>query len=345
MDEMVRKPRLALTMGDPAGVGPEIALKVMLTNNQRNDFTGLLVGSVEVFREAAQLLDQPVSLVVLESPDDADALAGDLVGVIEPKDIAGKTFPRQKVAAECGEAAFQSIKTSIELALDGSVDAVVTNPIHKKSLNLAGYPWAGHTELFREFTNAKDSAMMLVAGDLRVVHVSTHCSLGQAVRRCKRQRIVDVTKLAHEAMLSLGIDKPRIGMAALNPHAGDGGLFGDEEAEEIVPAIVELRGEGLDVSDPMPPDTVFCMARGGRFDVVIAQYHDQGHIPVKMEGFYYDHQTGSWPSVEGINVTLGLPILRVSVDHGTAFDQAWQGSANADSLQNALDFTIAMRID
>jgi len=170
------------------------------------------------------------------------------------------------------------------------------------------------------------------------VHATTHCSLGEAVRRCKRDRILEVTRLAHQALLDLGIAAPRIGMAALNPHASDEGLFGREEEEEILPAVRAARDEGMDVSDPLPADTIFSLAAGGRFDAVIAQYHDQGHIPVKLRGFVYDHATRAWTSVAGINVTLGLPIKRVSVDHGTAMDQAWQGRASSDSLENAIRF-------
>lgn len=331
------KPILAITMGDPAGIGPEITVRALSRPDAYARCRALVVGSAQVLQDAADLLGANVEIRTVTSPA-AAADAPSLITVIEPQHLPTGPWPRGEVCASCGEAAFLCIEAAIRLALDREVQAVVTNPIHKKALNLAGHHYAGHTEIFRDLTQAPSSAMMLVEGELRVVHVTTHCSLGEAVRRCKQDRILEVTRLTHQALLDLGISAPRIGMAALNPHASDEGLFGHEEAEEILPAAREARAEGIDVSDPLPADTIFSLAVGGRFDAVVAQYHDQGHIPVKLRGFRYHHATQSWDSVSGINVTLGLPILRVSVDHGTAMDQAWQGKASSESLENAIRF-------
>ncbi|MCE5217742.1 4-hydroxythreonine-4-phosphate dehydrogenase PdxA [bacterium] len=338
----MNKPVLAVTMGDPAGVGPEITVKALADPLLRERVCPLVVGVAQVLTDASALLGNPLRVETVASPEEALRAPADVLSVLEPPTLAPGEYPRAQIDARCGEAAFRSIELAIQIALAGQVAAVVTNPLHKTALQLAGHHYAGHTEIFRDLTGAGSSAMMLVAQGLRVVHVTTHCSLHEAAARCRTKRILQVTRLAHEALLSLGIPSPRLGMAALNPHAGEAGLFGNEEREQILPAVEAARKEGLDVSDPLPADTIFCLALGGRFDAVIAQYHDQGHIPVKLLGFHYDDRTGQWTSVSGINVTLGLPILRVSVDHGTAFDQAWRGQANPESLHDALDFALQM---
>jgi 4-hydroxythreonine-4-phosphate dehydrogenase len=346
---------LAITMGDPAGVGPEIAARVLADVSLRRRCRPVLIGSMEVFQVATDLVGEPLPLTGLTENDLRRSRPGDrprrpgaeeppsgTVGVVTPTDLPAGPFPRGVVDATSGRAAYACIAEACRLAELGLVDAIVTNPIHKKALRLGGCRHAGHTEILRDLTGSASSAMMLVEGDLRVVHVTTHCSLAEAIGRCTVERIVEVTRLADEALRRLGIERPRLAMAALNPHAGDDGLFGDEERTRIAPACRVAREEGIDVTDPLPADTIFSLAVGGRFDAVIAQYHDQGHIPVKLLGFRYDHATGTWDSVAGINVTLGLPILRVSVDHGTAFDQAWRGTASPDSLRNAIDFAIRM---
>ncbi len=331
------KPILAITMGDPAGVGPEIAVKTLSNEVLCARFHPLIVGSMAVMQEAAERIPGAPCPVAGQSAV-ADVDPG-CFPVLQPEGLAS-SYPKGQVDRTCGDAAFRCIERAIQLALDGEVAAVVTNPLHKEALQLAGHKYEGHTEIFRDLTSAPTSAMMLVGDGLHVVHVSTHCSLGEAVRRCRTDRILEVTELTNATMKRLGVARPRLGMAALNPHAGEGGIFGDEERTQILPACEVARAKGIDVSDPLPADTIFSLARGGRFDAIVVQYHDQGHIPVKLLGFHYDHSQGKWSSVSGINVTLGLPILRVSVDHGTAFDQAWKGQASADSLENAIDFAL-----
>ena len=240
------------------------------------------------------------------------------------------------VSADCGRASFEYVKKVIELALAKEIDATVTGPINKEAINLAGFHYSGHTEIFADFTRTKDYAMMLLHGHFRVIHVSTHVSLREACNRVRRDRVYRVIQLGHETLNRLGIENPKIGVAGLNPHAGESGLFGREEIEEIEPAIVQAQKDGLKVEGPVPPDTVFSKMQGGQYDLVVVMYHDQGHIPTKLLGFQYDEKTKTWGSISGVNITCGLPIIRVSVDHGTAFGKAGEGRANPESLVQAL---------
>jgi 4-hydroxythreonine-4-phosphate dehydrogenase len=230
----------------------------------------------------------------------------------------------------------------IELAQRGAIAATVTAPIHKEALVAAGHKFPGHTEIFAHFTGTSDFTMMLAAGPLRVVHVSTHVSLRQACDAVTRERVLKVIELAHDACRRLGIERPTVGVAGLNPHASDGGLFGDEERLHIIPACEAARATGIDVEGPQPPDTFFAKAVGGAYDICVAMYHDQGHIPVKCQGFKYDAKSRAWTSVNGINVSLGLPIIRTSVDHGTAFDQAGKGTASDASLLDAIEYAARL---
>ena len=228
--------------------------------------------------------------------------------------------------------------------MDGQVDATVTNALSKEAINMAGHHYSGHTEIYAHYTNTQKYCMMLAHEDLRVAHVSTHVSLREACDRVKKQRVLDVIHMANEGCKAIGIEKPKIGVAGLNPHCGENGMFGTEEIEEIQPAIDAALAEGIDIPEkkPTPPDTVFSKALGGWYDIVVVMYHDQGHIPLKVEGFVYNKAEGHWDAVAGINVTLGLPIIRASVDHGTGYGHAGSGEANELSLVNAMDYSIRM---
>lgn len=241
-----------------------------------------------------------------------------------------------------GNAAFQYVKKVIDLAMKHEIDATVTNALNKEAINLAGHHYSGHTEIYAEYTGTKKYTMLLVHEELRVVHVSTHVSLREACDRVKKERILEVIRIAHQACIQLGIHEPRIGVAGLNPHSGENGIFGREEIEEIVPAIESAKLEGIQADGPVPPDTIFSKARGGWYDIVVAMYHDQGHIPLKVVGFVYNKKEKKWDEVAGVNITLGLPIIRTSVDHGTAFDQAGKGLASERSLINAIDYAVCM---
>jgi 4-hydroxythreonine-4-phosphate dehydrogenase len=241
-----------------------------------------------------------------------------------------------------GEAAFQCVKKVIELAMAGEIDGTVTNALNKEAINFAGHHYPGHTEIFAEFTGTQKYTMMLAYKDLRVVHVSTHVSLREACDDVKKQRVLDIIRIANQTCKNLGITEPKVGVAGLNPHSSENGMFGTEEKDEIIPAIEEAKAEGITIDGPVSPDSIFPQARGGWYDIVVCMYHDQGHIPLKLLGFVYDKRKGGWDTVEGVNVTLGLPIIRTSVDHGTGFDHAGDGSANELSLVNAIEYAIAL---
>ena len=243
----------------------------------------------------------------------------------------------------CGRASFEYVKAAINMAMGKAVDAIVTAPINKKSLRMAGLEYDGHTEILAEFTHTKNFAMLLASKHMHVIHVSTHCSLSEACRRVKKDRVYEVIKLADRGMRELGYSNPRIVVAGLNPHASEDGLFGQEEEMEIIPAIMQAKSEGYNVEGPLPPDTVFVKCQSGQYDIVVAMYHDQGHIPLKLSGFEYDWVQNKYNAVSGINCTIGLPIIRTSVDHGTAFGKAGEGRANEESMLDAIDAAVVMR--
>jgi 4-hydroxythreonine-4-phosphate dehydrogenase len=246
------------------------------------------------------------------------------------------------VSAAAGRAAYQYVEHSVGLARDGAIAAIVTAPINKEALAAAGMTHSGHTEILAELSGTRDFAMLLIGRELRVIHVTTHVALRRVPDLVTRERVLRTIRLAQRAMDGLGMPRAHIAVAGLNPHAGEDGLFGDEEKTAIIPAIDAARAEGLRVTGPVPADTLFSRARGGEFDIVVAMYHDQGHIPVKTLGFTYDESTRRWTGLSGVNVTIGLPFLRVSVDHGTAFDRAWKGIANHESMVEAIELAARM---
>ena len=306
--------RIAVTMGDPAGVGPELAVKALRSEEVHALCQPLIVGDLEVLRLAAVGMGRE-----LEGPLEEHVLD---LGAIAVADHAWGT-----ATAAGGRAAAAYIERAVELALAGDVAAIVTGPINKDALHKAQVPFPGHTEMLASLTGTEEYAMMLVGPDLHVAHVSTHISLREAIERVKRARIETVITLTDAALKREGIAAPRIAVAGLNPHAGEGGIFGQEEIAEIEPAVRAMAERGLDASGPHPPDTVFLFASRGRYDAVIAMYHDQGHIPAKLAGFD-----------TSVNVTIGLPIIRASVDHGTAYDIAGTGSASETSLIEAVRY-------
>jgi 4-hydroxythreonine-4-phosphate dehydrogenase len=241
-----------------------------------------------------------------------------------------------RVSALCGRAAYEYVERGVQLAQAHEIDAIVTGPINKEALAAAGVPHAGHTEILASLTGTKAYAMLLMGRELRVIHVTTHVALRRVPELVTRERVRRTIQLGHEAMQRLGMAAPRIAVCGLNPHAGENGLFGDEEQLAIQPAIAESRAAGIDATGPYPADTLMSRAAGGEFDCVVAMYHDQGHVPVKTLGFRYDDRQKAWTGLSGVNVTVGLPILRVSVDHGTAFDRAGQGTANPESMVEAI---------
>ncbi|MDP2857167.1 MAG: 4-hydroxythreonine-4-phosphate dehydrogenase PdxA [Bacillota bacterium] len=333
---MESRPIIGITMGDPAGIGPEIAAKALAQDSVYALCRPLVIGDAGAMEQASTIAHTQLSIRPVTCLDAARFSHGTM-DVYDLRNVDMAALVHGKVSAMAGHSAFQAIRKAIELALAGEVDATVTGPINKASLNLAGYPFPGHTEIYAHFTNTTNYTMMLADQGLRVVHVSTHVSLREACDAVRRERVLEVIRLANDACLRLGLVAPRIGVAGLNPHAGEGGLFGWEEEREILPAVLDAKECGIDVDGPVPPDTVFSKARGGQYDIVVAMYHDQGHIPLKVASFNYDEGAKKWTSITGINVTLGLPVIRVSVDHGTAFGKAGKGLADPSSLINAIE--------
>ena len=340
---MMIRPVIAITMGDPASIGPEITIKALGGHTELYDqCKPLVIGDAEIMRRARKMVGRE-DIVIHPVNDVKDALfTPGAIDVYDMKMVDADTLKIGEVSVQAGNAAFQYVKKAIEMAMAGEADGTVTNALNKEAMNLAGHHFSGHTEIYAHYTGTKKYCMMLAHQNMRVTHVSTHVSLREACDRVKKDRVLDVIRMSHEACKDLGIEHPRVAVAGLNPHCGEGGLFGDEEIKEIAPAIEAARAEGIDASGPFPPDSIFSKLRGGWYDIVVCMYHDQGHIPLKVVGFVYNQKEGKWDAVEGINLTLGLPIVRVSVDHGTAFDQAGTGMANELSLMNAIDYGVRL---
>jgi 4-hydroxythreonine-4-phosphate dehydrogenase len=337
----VNRPIIGITMGDPAGVGPEIIVKALSRPEVYKLCRPVVVGSGAVLSAALRITSSPLELNVVSELESVKGEHG-WIDVLDLRNIELGDFVFGRVNAEAGRASVEYIFRAIDLALAGELDAVVTGPINKEAMNAAGFHYAGHTEIFAQRTGAKEYAMLLVDGEMRVVHVSTHVSLREACELVKKERVLTVIRLAAEAMKALDISRPKIAVAGLNPHAGENGLFGREEIEEIIPAVETARSQGFRVEGPLPPDTVFPKLRGGQYDIVVAMYHDQGHIPMKLAGFRYDQTAKRWSSISGVNVTLGLPIIRTSVDHGTAYNHAGKGTANEDSMVDAIKMAVSL---
>lgn len=334
------RPILAITMGDPAGVGPEITVKALSDASIYDRCRPLVIGSAAILKNAARITGHSeITVHAVDSPAQALYVPG-TIDVLDPGIDQSAEIEPGKVTAAAGEAAFQCVVKAIELAMAGQADGTVTNPISKEAVNLAGHHFSGHTEIYAHYTGTKKYTMMLVHENLRVVHVSTHVSLREACDRVKKERVLDCIRIAHDTCRRLGIPNPKVGVAGLNPHCGEHGLFGTEDTEEIAPAVEAAKAEGIDAAGPVAPDTVFSKARGGWFDVVVAMYHDQGHIPMKVVGFVYNQEKQEWDEVAGVNITCGLPIIRTSVDHGTAMGHAGKGNASELSLVNAIDCAI-----
>jgi 4-hydroxythreonine-4-phosphate dehydrogenase len=332
---------LGITMGDPAGIGPEIAVKALSHSDVYEGCRPLIIGDAAVIAKAARIIDPTVRIRPVSQIGEAIFEYGS-IDVLDLKNADIDKLEYGKLSAIAGNAAYEAVKKAIELAMDKKIDATVTCPINKEAINMAGHHFSGHTEIYAHLTKTKDYSMMLADGNLRVVHVSTHVALREACDAVKKERVMKVIKLAYEASRMIGIREPKIGVAGLNPHAGENGLFGREEIEEIIPAIRQAVMQGIAAEGPIPPDSIFSRAIAGTYDIVVAMYHDQGHIPLKVKGFSWNEKTGRWDMGNGVNITLGLPIIRTSVDHGTAFDRAGLGVASESSLLSAIDYAIKL---
>jgi 4-hydroxythreonine-4-phosphate dehydrogenase len=327
---MSEKPLIAITMGDPAGIGPEIIAKVFESAELLPVCQPVVIGNAAVMKKIVDELRLSIVVRAIASLKETDPKPGRL----DVLDFNNVDFTHHKWGTpdkSSGTAVVDYIQKATELCVNKEAHAVVTAPINKEIMNAAGHHFAGHTELLAHLTNTKDFGMMFVGGGLRVILVTIHIALKDIPRQVNTASVLKTLRLAHKAMKDFGIEKPRIGVAALNPHAGEGKLFGSEEWDEIMPAVIKAREEGIHASEPLPADTLFYKAKNNYYDIVVAMYHDQGLAPLKMLAF------GS-----AVNVTVGLPIIRTSVDHGTAYDIAGKGCADPASLLEAVKLAARM---
>ncbi len=332
---------IGITMGDPAGIGAEVVVKSLTSNMVYEQCIPIVIGDMEPIREAIAFCNLQLKIHEINSVEEALGECG-TIDLINLNLLLPGSWKYKESQCNCGEASFQYVVEAIRLAMEKKIAAVITAPINKTSINMAGHLYSGHTEIFAEYTHTTRYGMLLASGNLKVIHVSTHVSLREACNRVKKDRVLEVIQLAREGCQLLGIEDPVIGVAGLNPHASDGGLFGDEEEKEIIPAINSAKEMGIRVIGPEPADTVFVKCLGGKYDIVVAMYHDQGHIPLKLLGFKIDPKTNQYISMSGINCTIGLPIVRASVDHGTAYGKAGEGRANEGSMLEAIFAGIKM---
>lgn len=325
------EPTIGITMGDPAGIGPEVIVEGY------RELCGvanpLVIGDADTVEAACGICGSDLGVERIDSPAEA-AFETDRIPVLDLDNVGD--LERGVVRETYGEAGLEYVERAISLAQSGDIDAMVTAPINKQSTKLAGSDYAGHTGMLADYTGTENYSMMLIEGDLRVTHVSTHVPLREACDLVSEDAVFDTIRVTDEALRDLGVEEPTVAVAGLNPHASDGGLLGDEDGEEIEPAVERAREEGIDVFGPDSPDTVYVQAARGAADCVVSMYHDQGHIPIKMLGF------AEGGAVSGVNVTIGLPIIRTSVDHGTAFDIAGEGIASEQSLLDAVEVASGM---
>nr|WP_214648817.1 D-threonate 4-phosphate dehydrogenase [Pectobacterium carotovorum] len=317
-------------MGDPAGIGPEIIIK-SLAEGELSGASAVVVGCVQTMRRILALNIVPaVELKIIDKPADAVFAPGVINMIDEPLEDPQALKPGV-VQAQAGDLAYRCIKKATVLAMAGEVHAIATAPLNKEALHSAGHLYPGHTELLAKLTNSRDYAMVLYTDKLKVIHVSTHIALRKFLDTLNRDRVETVIEMADVFLKRVGFTHPRIAVAGVNPHAGENGLFGDEEITIVSPSVEAMKAKGIDVYGPCPPDTVYLQAYEGQYDMVVAMYHDQGHIPLKLLGFY-----------DGVNITAGLPFIRTSADHGTAFDIAWTGKAKSESM--AISIQLAMQL-
>jgi 4-hydroxythreonine-4-phosphate dehydrogenase len=323
---------IGITLGDPAGIGPEIALAaaIQLTEKENRDVKLVFIG-------AEKSLDLAAKTLKLDKGWKAAVPKVDFVPVGDGKE----EFTVGQWSAITGKVAAQTLEEAVKLATSGKIDAIATAPVSKEAVNASGIPFTGHTEMLAKLTGTSGTVMMLAHGKLRVSHISTHIPLSKAASYVTPERVRRVVTLTRDAIRKTGIENPKIAIAGFNPHAGEGGLIGTEDGDVLVPTVAALRADGFNVEGPIPGDTVFVKAAAGLYDAVIAMYHDQGHIPIKLLGFSVNDKN-EWANLSGVNVTLGLPIIRTSVDHGTAFDIAGKGTASSQSMVEAIEFAQMM---
>ena len=320
--------KLAVSIGDPGGIGPEVVLKAL--SSVADKCLPIVIGDLSVIEEAARAFGIPLTIKTISNVD-AASLSPGILWCVDVKSL--KSYAMGKPAAENGKACVDYIRMAVRFAMEKKVDGIVTAPISKEALKLAGFPWPGHTEMLAEFTGTREYAMMLVGGPLKVILVTIHTALKNVPGLVTKEKVLGTILLARKACTMLGIEEPKIAVAGLNPHAGESGVLGSEEINEIAPAIRQAKEQGIAVQGPYPPDVVFHKAYKGDVDMVVCMYHDQGLIPLKMIAFD-----------KGVNVTVGLPIIRTSPDHGTAYDIAWKGTADPSSMREAMKLALRLKV-
>lgn len=328
-------------MGDPAGIGAEIIVKALNRKNIYNKATFVIFGDLNCIMDAIKFCKSNLKCNVVTNLKTLKTQYP-YINVINSGYFNNRKWEYKKADKICGKASYNYIISAIKYLKTHYIDGVVTAPINKESMKLAGIKEIGHTEIFAKETNTKNYAMLLMSGKLRVIHVTAHVSLSRVPELITKQKIISTIKLANSACKSLGIVFPRIGVCGLNPHCSDNGVMGNEEERIIKPAIKICQESNIDVYGPVSPDSIFAQALSGKYDVVVAMYHDQGHIPIKLLGFKFDKKTNNYKSVCGINMTIGLPFPRVSVDHGTAYGKAGEGRAREDSMIDAINTCVSL---
>jgi len=324
------RPIIGITMGDAAGVGPEIIMKAMAVPEVYEMSRPLVIGDARRLRKAEQIVGSKLSVRPIQKPEEAAFRPGEVEVMDLP--IIPEDLPFGKLSATAGDAAFKFIQRAVELAMAGRIDAICTAPLNKEALHAGGHKYPGHTELLAKLSGTEEVSMMLATPKMRVIHVTTHIGLLDAIEKIEPALVERTIRRGHDALVRSGMARPRIAVCAINPHAGEGGLFGrGEEETKVIPGIKAARARGIEVEGPLPADTLFFRAGRGDFDLVVAMYHDQGHGPVKVLGLE-----------AGVNITVGLPFVRTSVDHGTAFDIAGTGKADERSLIEALRQAVAL---
>ncbi len=323
-----RLPLIALTMGDPAGIGPEIVARAATNEDLRREARLLVLGNSQAMRRALSLVGTQIGPRVIHSPSEG-RFQPDCLEVIDPTSLDFSSLKPGVVQGDAGLAAYDCIRKAIELALNGEADAIATAPINKEALHAAGVPYIDHTAMLASLAGSADPMTMFVLDNLRIFFLTRHLPLIEACRQVTFQRVLTYLHRVDVELRSLGIASPRIAVAGLNPHSGEGGLFGTEEIQELSPAVAEAQSRGIDVQGPVPADSVFFLCRQGKYDAVLSLYHDQGHIAAKTVDFE-----------RTVSVTLGLPFLRTSVDHGTAFDLAWKGRASSTSMEESIRVAV-----
>ncbi len=324
------RPIIGITMGDAAGVGPEIIMKAMAVPEVYEMSRPLVIGDARRLRKAGQIVGSKLSVRPIQKPEEAAFRPGEVEVMDLP--IIPEDLPFGKLSATAGDAAFNFIQRAVELAMAGRIDAICTAPLNKEALHAGGHKYPGHTELLAKLSGTEEVSMMLATPKMRVIHVTTHIGLLDAIEKIEPALVERTIRRGHDALVRSGMARPRIAVCAINPHAGEGGLFGrGEEETKVIPGIKAARARGIEVEGPLPADTLFFRAGRGDFDLVVAMYHDQGHGPVKVLGLE-----------AGVNITIGLPFVRTSVDHGTAFDIAGTGKADERSLVQAMRDAVAL---